>query len=320
MEYLQGYKFPERIILVKSSYCDKAFVVDPNIKGQLETAKEWARFYDRDIKQDIEGEIFEFENKGFEAEFYEAAKGSSQGGKLSFWNFKISKDGNSWIIGINQDLLLELIKSSTIINGKLQEKVSFIKKNGNTGIVVKDSPLYNECMNDLELRHKKETAKKTTKWIPGYFYESLTRSSVYITDYYIWYEEIKESWYSTKIKILKEPKKVKIVLDDFYFNSNSKNCQTFSGAFKENDNLIRSMIEYNQLNKLPLRSQSDRKIVIDLSIDELEEKRKEYINNLKLEDRFYNQNICKLLLGSFINKKEEISENDYNKYVKPYLI
>lgn len=314
MEEVLGYKVPKKVYLVKAVGTDQAFVVDAESKSQLETAKDWAIGYDRDYNR-IEGEIIETDNEGFEAEFYQSANSSSQGGKLSFWNFKISKDGNTYIIGINQDLLLELINSCTIINGKIQEKVLFIKKKGNTGIVVKGSPLYNKCIDDLKLRSAKTNSKKTTNWKQGVFYESLTLSDCYLFDVYCWYKEVGQGWLSEIVR-LNTPEKRKFVVPDCYLTGINKLSEAF----------IKEEIELTMISNLgyagylretlPARVESNRSVEIDLSAKDLEEFKKRYIKYLEedyTENQFHHWNSeikQRLLLTTFDKNPPELTESD----------
>ena len=296
-DYVKGYKVPEQVILVKSAYNNQAFVVDPDSKSQLETAKNWARDYHWRDNSSKEGECISTENKDFEVEILEAAGNSSQGGKLSFWNCKVTKDGNSFVIGINQEFLLELIKSSTIVKGKVNEKCVFIKQKGNTGLVVEGSNLYNECMKDLELRNKRETAKKTTVWEPGYYYETLTKSDTYLMDVYIWYKEEEISHYNTRTVALDKPIKKKLALSDFCLDKQISKLSEFVSSYDKYKNLM----YYHLYDKLPLRSKGGKAIDVDINIETLNKKKGEYIKYIRESEdinwKLYD--IDKLILTTF---------------------
>ena len=137
----------------------QGYIVDPKNKKQLETAMSWAETkeydYNPETKQNEiikvnKGIIHEFQNEDFEIELLDSAEGSSQGGKLSFWNCKISKDDKSWIIGINADLLLKCLKSCTWVNGKCQDKVMFARCKGGVGVLSKNSPEYIKAQERIE--------------------------------------------------------------------------------------------------------------------------------------------------------------------------
>lgn len=109
--YVSWRLFDEVIIVVNSF--GQGYVVDPDNKKQLETAMRWA-----EKSSDKAPEVIRTANKDFELSLYDCAGHSSCGGKLSFWNCKIEKDGKYYIIGINTDSLLSLMKHSTFVNGK----------------------------------------------------------------------------------------------------------------------------------------------------------------------------------------------------------
>jgi hypothetical protein len=119
MDY-KGYKLVGKIILVgkelrKDEEHMQAYLVDPSNKKQLESALHWAKWveygpYDRETRKyewsiDHDGTEFEFDNTGFSLELLDCAGGSSQGGKLSFWNCLVTKDDHVFKIGINSDML-----------------------------------------------------------------------------------------------------------------------------------------------------------------------------------------------------------------------
>ena len=85
----------DEIILVckkteKNNYY-KAYVVNPNNKTQLETARRWATGYNKKENKTYE---FTYDNKDFKLEIISSADNSSQRGKLSFWKCLIKKEGN----------------------------------------------------------------------------------------------------------------------------------------------------------------------------------------------------------------------------------
>ena len=290
LETNKGYKIPSKVKLVKSEwkyqkYNEKqAFVVDADSNSQLETAINWAGGkYDEEKKKSISNNIIETDNEGFEIEFLESAGGSSQGGKLSFWDCKVTKDGQSYIIGINQDLLLELIKSATIVKGKVQEKCLFVKQRGNTGLIIKDSDIYKECMKEIETKKNLQALKKTTSWEKGIFYNTPTGiSDVYITDVYQWYEcdEHYGGWYKNKIRRLKKPIKNKLLIDEWYF----RDTDILSKIISDREWFFENI--YNKMKKsLPSRFKTDKFIKIDLTDKELEKMKLEYLESVFSKSR-----------------------------------
>jgi hypothetical protein len=212
MDY-QGYKLLDQIMLVcrdeaehKDSHgvnrsgCYQAYLVDPSNKKQLESARYWAKWteYGPSFKNEETGkwereyEIphdpveFTFENNGFELELKDCAGGSSQGGKLSFWNCLVSKDSKTFMIGINSDMLLDLLKNASFDKGKCQSPLIFITQKGKVGMTVKDSETYQQCVKDRELLgNLKKT--QTSKFTFGDRVSTATINDVYlgtITKYY----------------------------------------------------------------------------------------------------------------------------------------
>lgn len=212
MDY-QGYRLIDKIMLicrdkathedscaVNRSGCYQAYLVDPSNKKQLESARHWAKwteygpsFIDKETgKRGHEYVIkhepveFTFDNNGFTLELKDCAGGSSQGGKLSFWNCLVTKDNKTFMIGINSDMLLDLLKNASFEKGKCQSPLIFITQKGKVGMTVKDSETYQQCIKDNELR---STLKKTqtSKFSFGDKVSTATINEVYlgtITKYY----------------------------------------------------------------------------------------------------------------------------------------
>lgn len=199
--HYQGYKLVDKIILVgkvprKDEKYMQAFLVDPANKNQLENAKRWATWteygpYDRETrtyewKVEHDAIEFEFDNTGFKLELLDCAGGSSQGGKLSFWNCLVSKDEHVFKIGINSDMLLDLLKSATFINGKCQSDLVFITCKGKVGLTVVGSDSYKQCLKDREFKNSVKT-KATTKYSFGDKIDTTTLQEIYLgklTKYY----------------------------------------------------------------------------------------------------------------------------------------
>ena len=212
MDY-QGYKLIDKIMLVcrdvaenEESHgynhykdCYQAYLVDPSNKKQLESARHWAKWTEygpsyrndedkwvRDYEIDHPPVEFEFDNNGFELELRDCAGGSSQGGKLSFWNCVVIKDNKQFVIGINSDMLLDLLKNATFVNGKCQSSLIFITQKGKVGMTVEGSDTYNQCIKDKELlSNLKKT--QTSKFTFGDKISTATINDVYlgtITKYY----------------------------------------------------------------------------------------------------------------------------------------
>ena len=182
----------------------QGYVVDPSNKKQLENAIKWATTYEYTYEEDENGnkkctgsiavppEQFTYDNDGFELELYKSADGSSQGGKLSFWNCWITAtDGRRFLIGIAADLLLDVLKSSTVVNGVVQDKLMFARCKGGVGMLSPNMSSYKDALKD-EASRKNNSRGKTSKHKIGYVYETLTQKNLYAGDIYRWYEPVYE--------------------------------------------------------------------------------------------------------------------------------
>lgn len=196
------------------------YVVDHDDEKALDAAKGWARTQTwdsvkREHTETHEPEVHVFENEGFTVTILNSAGGSSQGGRLSFWQCKVEKDGVEFVIGVNDAVLADLIRSSEIKNGVVQEKVMFARKAGQPGFIHEGMESYKEAVADTERKEKFKTAKKTSKWEQGGVYQSLTLTSVCLGEVWDTMEEYQEQtnqgWYGrtqTKLRERDEPVKV----------------------------------------------------------------------------------------------------------------
>lgn len=194
-----GWKLFDNIIIVKSAHksykygCQQGYIVEPGNKKQLESAKHWGgrSVYNTDdegnyIKDEAgnyvvtyeEAEVIETHNSGFKLTLLDCAGGSSQGGKLSFWNCLIEKDGDKYVVGINSELLLELMLQSTFTNGVCDKELCFARKNGNVGVLHTEMTQYQDAIKDMQIK-KKVNTKKTSKWQIGSNYVTLNNNDVY---------------------------------------------------------------------------------------------------------------------------------------------
>lgn len=219
LEEFSGWKFCDTIKIVTRNDRIKGiqgYIVDPSNKSQLKSAINWAG---RDYKE------YTFVNEGFKMRFSRSADRSwCHGGKLSFWNCDIIKDGNTFLVGIDSELLLCLIKSSTIINGEVQESLRFASKNGNIGLVHPGMPEYADILKDIQLRQTL-CQNKTSKWKMGHSYRTLEFSHIYVGDVYDWVEDIPNYKYTehgrlmnhvrfvTLHKLRETPVKVHVMID-----------------------------------------------------------------------------------------------------------
>ena len=212
-----GWKLFDKITIVarartywdSEAYCWKesdesqGYIVDPANKKQLESARRWGtvtryNYEEVDGKRqctgsyDIPPEEYTYENKDFILELCDAADNSCEGGKLSFWNCWITAaDGKRFLVGIAANLLLDVLKSTTVINGVVQEKLMFARCKGGVGMLSQNMNSYKDAVRD-ETARKNSSKGKTSKHRIGHVYSTLTQNNVYLGNFYRWYEEIWE--------------------------------------------------------------------------------------------------------------------------------
>lgn len=169
-----SYYDSEKRSFVDAGY-PKAYVVEKGNTKMLTSARGWAR---SDCKE------YEFKNGEFTFSLCDPAKDSSQGGKLSFWNCLITINGNSFLIGISSEILCELLKNNTFINGTCKEKVYLGRINGNVGAFTSNMDLFKKGQEDEKVRNE----KKTTTYVPGDFVYTLTEERIYLGEGYKYFE------------------------------------------------------------------------------------------------------------------------------------
>ena len=252
----------------------QGYLVDPTNKKQLEAARNWGTTY-KSIYEEVDGkrqfvdkEIIEpdeytYDNDGFTLELHNSAEGSSQGGKLSFWNCWITApDGHRFLIGIAADLLLDVLKSSTVINGVVQDKLMFARCNGGVGMLSKSMDSYKNAVNDMAIK-KKMSSGKTKKVIPGHIYETTTEQNIYVGKMYQWYEEVRDKrqvdyWHRygklIGFKRLEKPREF------IFYPSYSEGKDKLSDY---------SAWTWQCRNSAPARRDSGKTIEMDISMDEV---------------------------------------------------
>lgn len=177
----------------------QGYIVDPANKKMKENAQRWAETcrtkYDENGKycgyDRTPGEEFLYDNNNFCIELKETAGGSSQGGKLSFWNCWVTAvDGKRFKVGIAADLLLDLLMESNFVNGKCGQTVFFARRKEGVGMLHKDMHSYQQALSDMQKKADVKS-KKTSKHKVGYAYSALQEVNGYIADLYLWYDPIK---------------------------------------------------------------------------------------------------------------------------------
>lgn len=201
MSDYKGYKLIDKIMLVCKVKDDdgtyQAYLVDPSNKSQLESARHWAKVtiygrYDRGTQSypdrvDYDPVEFTFDNEGFTFELLDYAKGSSQGGKLSFWNCIVRKQDNIFKIGINSELLLNLLREADFEKGVCKQNVRFASRNGKVGVVAEDSESLKTALNDMKTKAK-VASSLTTRYNVGDNVTTLTYDDIYLGEAYYQYE------------------------------------------------------------------------------------------------------------------------------------
>lgn len=257
----------------------QGYIVDPNNKLQLESAKLWATWTeyidDRNSQIKHEPEIFKYKNEGFTLQLLESAERSSQGGKLSFWNCLITApDNQEFIIGIAADLLLSLLKNNICDNGVIQNKIRFGRLNGSVGALSDNMDEYKQAVADMETRRAVNTQKKTKKYRLGYTYSSLTLDNVYLGSCYQHYEIIEPvRWTTDPIVIKKLDKPIKRNL----FPTFDKTKLNMSDYF-DNGTVCDN----------PARIEGDCVVKIDSTMEEyLEQSKDKMVECFNREDKFH---------------------------------
>lgn len=214
------YKLLDNIMLVcrdeehhKSSDAMQAYLVDPSNKKQLKSARTWATWteygpsiktesgrWEREWEKQHEPIEYTFGNQHFKLELLDCAGGSSQGGKLSFWNCIVSKDDHKFKIGINSDMLLELLKNATFVKGVCQDDLLFVTDNGKVGMCAEGSEVHRSAIRDMEL---KADSKKNavSKFSFGDIITTPTLKEVYlgtITRYYHFDPGSNDNYYNNR--------------------------------------------------------------------------------------------------------------------------
>lgn len=251
----------------------QGYVVDPQNKKMRESAMNWATWRQTIPQQDgtyayetIQPIVYELDNSGFTLSLLEAAQGSSQGGKLSFWNCSISKDGVTWKVGIGSELLLELLKDSTFVNGVCQQKLFFARRAGNVGMLHSESEAYKLAKADMVKKSAVKSAKKTSKWVQGHNYITLTQDETYLTPVYKWiepiYEERKSNYHTYRAFVGYRRVKNPTVVHCCKATDDSKSCLS--------DYLSTETVWFELRDKFPGRMEGSKLINIDMTDNEIE--------------------------------------------------
>lgn len=230
---------------------NQGYVVDPENKKMLETALRWAKwtYYDRDLnnkywearnkfgydskeakeaeanyeatRKEMNGIIHEYDNGSFTISLSESADRSSQGGKLSFWNCIITaSDGNSFLVGINSELLLHLFMSTTFINGTCQENV-WLGRVGGTQVGVFTEAVEDFKQAKLDEEQRTAVKKAGNNYVQGDIVGTLKEKQLYLGSIYKYYSFRQGYSYSDKYIVIYDKPKLVHIFRDFYKPWNS---------------------------------------------------------------------------------------------------
>lgn len=273
----------------------QGYVVDPNDTRMLKSAIRWGtesrRLDEKNengcyVYETIEPSQYLFDNKDFTLQLLDSAQGSSQGGKLSFWNCLVTKDDHQFKIGIASNLLLQLLKQSTFVNGVCQDKVFFARCKGEVGMIHKDMEEYRKAVADMEATAAVKSAKKTQDWEQGCNYRTLTYDSTMLSKVSRWVEPVYVTDYTSAlfpqcvvsgIKILSKPVKQ-------YLTATTNDSFTkLSQYFKETDISYCSTI----YDKCPTRPKGITTVEIDMTPEDINNKLNQYAYCALLEREKY---------------------------------
>ena len=267
MSSYSGWSTFEKVKIVyrnDTSKIPSAYIVDPSNKKSFENA----------IKCAGDGyTIVETTNDDFTFSLYNSAGGSSQGGRLSFWMCLVKKkDVPDFLVGISTDLLINVLKESTFINGQCTEKVVFARNYGQLGVLHKNMAEYNDMINDIALKATVNT-KKTKKWKVGYSYKTLTTEDTlfgYFSDLF----DYSYDYYKHKGTIELTPNKLKMPII----------------SYKTLDDLMDKMFSYYFDNpcysstSLPARQENKKEYDEEQIITTMIDTTRKFFNDFKFND------------------------------------
>ena len=252
----------------------QAYICDASDKKMIESGSSWAEwieyFYEEDgrTRKDMlehQPVITILDNKDFTLEVLDSADGSSQGGKLSFWNCKITKDNQSWAIGINSDYLLEIIKYNDFVKGVCQTPLSFARCKGGVGMLSPNMPSYEQALKDIE-RRSAMSKGKTSKRIEGHLYSTTTLSDVYLGKMYSHYEPVYTDnyrWSRSLVGFKRRERPLCLYWHEPLYDYHGKNPKTKRSDYKDNFYI------YESNTTTPARVDGGKVIELDMSVEEI---------------------------------------------------
>ena len=294
---------PKRVVFIVNQQ-GAAFVADSENAKTIETGRNWASGYiNWQNREKYIPEEITYDNGDFIVKVDSAAGHSWNGGKLSFWSCIIKcPDGREFKVGINSELLCELICYNTFVNGECQEKVLFGTQHGQYGMYTKNMPSYQDYLNSSKLRDDMKTSQ-TVKYKPGDVVRTLTDSSVYIGTIYKYFdlERTYNGWnHSTyTITIYEKPKLLHVFANKYngewhmysYRFLNKKPKRMLTGETEDVTNVISNWLQdevnrYKENMEKGIQSYYIESFVQDIqfglseSVADIKQKLKERINTV----------------------------------------
>ena len=228
----RGIKIPNKVKIVENN-CGQGYLVTADT--QLDGAINWAESYSYSANK-YKAKVYEYDNGKFTISLYDSADRSSQGGKLSFWNCTIhSPDGKDFIIGINADILFNLMMNSTIVNGDIQGNVWLGKEKNNTGV-------YTEDMEDFKQARKEDIireTKKTNKYPSMSIVSTLKDKELYLGEFpYLFDVENLDSYsYNNSVTTLT------------IYNKKKKTCHLYCHLYEKYNDKGKYELSYIEIRK-----------------------------------------------------------------------
>lgn len=275
----------------------QAYVVTADT--QLDAALRWAG---------TDAKVVETENKDFILSLGYAPGYSTNGGKLSFCNCIIEKEGlETFIVGINTEFLIGMLLDATMIKGKVNESIIFAKDNGNLGAIVVGSKQYNELVSDEAKRTKMSSSKKTKNWIPGSVYSTLTQDDLYIGEF----RDVVEVG-------TKRTDKYSDTLD-LVFNKESSNKQFTSSCYEDSKDISKEIYDglmFGSFESCPARTCTAEVIPYNSNyMNTIKEKFFNYIKENSNKGKFYSATITLEIIFRFYDNDVE-----FVKKCLPYVL
>jgi hypothetical protein len=203
----KGINIYKKVVIVVND-SGQGYVIEEGNKKSLESAIHWSK----QSNDDYIPKQFTYDNGSFQLSLKNSAGCSSQGGKLSFWNCDITcPDGQTFLIGISTDVLIEFLLKNTLVDGVCKDKHLYLgRSNSNVlGIYSTNMDSYKQAIKDEETRHNLEHSDN--KYVIGEIVSTLTKKQIYLGEYYENFAVYKH-WYETCNSITILPKPVKIYL------------------------------------------------------------------------------------------------------------